>query len=361
MAASRFIGGRTAILVLLMVGIGILAAGCHPPLPGPSPAEDRPASTSTHQSPLHDTPTSAVPRPSATYPYVNSLGTPNPSLSSPVPPYPELPPTSLPIGQPSNITPTHWRPPIFKVTRSVTLIPTRTPILYSTPWQQLFHPVCNQGGMMQTCVDDLLQIQFKVPNTWGEIEGVLRKGDTGKKYFYQFSGNDRLSSGGLSRDFSEGRDRFFTDFWGFFGLDHDGICRLYVDVPICEEIKPDVYLFYLFPDARYVCDPGPGSVGYPLIILAIDLPHNETINGFVFVDELLAGETKAELKGAFVKLLGPGELPDNRGCNEAGMAAFDARVESLIERIQHSDVDRDTLNVIDMWHRVARSIRMVRP
>ena len=214
---------------------------------------------------------------------------------------------------------------------------------------------------MQTCVDELLRLQFKVPAAWGDIRARLAKGgDSGLKYAYSFGAPGAAQAGGDSRDFSEGRERFWTDFWGFNGHSPLEVCGWFSSPYSCEVIQPNVILIYLYPSADSVCDPGPGSVYSPMTVLAIDLPENEQINGFVFVDGLLSQAGQVELDQAYRALGGASEIPFYQGCDESRMAAFDAYIQGLIERIKQNDVDRDTLNIIDSWHRIATSIKLVK-
>ena len=80
---------------------------------------------------------------------------------------------------------------------------------------------CSPLGAFTKCMDDVLNIEFEYPTTWGEIEAVLRTGGySGYAYDYFFGGKtiaetEPLVAGGRSKDFSEGRGGMSTDFAGY--------------------------------------------------------------------------------------------------------------------------------------------------
>jgi hypothetical protein len=126
-------------------------------------------------------------------------------------------------------TPTHY--PILTFTPG----PSSTP--YPSPKQSELISKrklnCSSLGIFKKCVDDVLNIEFEYPTTWGEIEAALRTGGyTGYAYDYFFGGKtigetEPLVAGGRSIDFSEGRGGMSTDFAGYgnSGMQIKEICE----------------------------------------------------------------------------------------------------------------------------------------
>ena len=97
-----------------------------------------------------------------------------------------------------------------------------TPSSTTHPLSEIISDVnlrCNQQGAFAKCRDEILNIEFDHPITWGEIEAVLRTGDyTGYAYDYFFGGRTiaELRPSWLEgdRDFTVGRtgNRFSTEY-----------------------------------------------------------------------------------------------------------------------------------------------------
>jgi len=328
---------------LMLLFFGFLGGGCNIK---PSPAE--PVSLE-NPSPTVSSPTvtqktalrvSATPIP----PYPAQI---SPDDDSFLPPYPPAVSNSTPV-------------PLFPVTPAATLTPTPTltPTVLPTVWVQKFSPICTTSLQKRSCFDELLQIEFEYPLEWGKITASLQKGgQAGYKYNYQFDKTKSIDAGGRSKDFSEGRERFFTDFRGFFGLSKEKRCGDYFRNLSCGNLNSEVYIYYLFPIAAHVCDPGPGVIVQPKILIAVNLPFNETINGFVFVGDLLAGEARELYQKDLEKLIGPWENHDYRGCDENGISSFDLEMEEFVQRIKEREIGSATLRIVDDWHQLGRSIK----
>jgi hypothetical protein len=205
-------------------------------------------------------------------------------------------------------------------------------------------------------------IEFEYPAIWGEIEAILRTGDTGFAYDYTISALSPeqaplILAGGRSRDFTEGRGGMITDFMGFGdGLSQNRCASARDLIPICEEIQPNVVLLMDFPKAKHICDPTPGVLYSPIAIIEINLPDNAWINGFRFVSpflsELLAGDLRADMRDVL------GFTPDSGStrCDSASQTEFDSRVRGLIEGIEAKSVDSGTNENINTFRHIAESV-----
>ena len=152
-----------------------------------------------------------------------------------------------------------------------------------------------------------------------------------------------------------------SDFLGFYGTTKEERCRSFHNALICGDIQPNVYLFYLFPRADHLCPAGPGTIFKPYMLVAVDLPTNDTIHGFVFVGDMLAGDTLASYEEDLEKLVGPTQDmvgPSNVECDEEEMAIFDSQMQELAQRIRLRTLDPETLANIDDWFQLAQSIKV---
>ncbi len=202
-------------------------------------------------------------------------------------------------------------------------------------------------------------MRFEYPSEWGEIEPYIDHGaDAGYKYGYIFSNREWVSqsglgAGGRSRDFSEGRGAFITDFRGIEGeLD---CSQEYFKPGLCQQIAPQVILIYQFPKAQPICEDGSDPLYAPIAVIKINLPDNPVINGFVFVSRWLGKEAQLELNRILGMQLTPGPA---LYCDEARQAAYDARVQEIIEAIRAGDLDMESEKNLRFFVRLARSIRL---
>lgn len=239
--------------------------------------------------------------------------------------------------------------------------PTITPSPTITPTAELppVRVTCSSDGKTSTCYDQLLRMRFEYPSYWGEIEAKIDHGwDSGYKYFYSFSNTEwvkqsMLTAGGRSHDFAEGREAFLTDFIGIPGeLD---CSSEHFEPGLCQQIAPQIILIYEFPQARWVCDPSPGTFYQPRAVLKINLPDNPVINGFVFATNFLSQSVQTELDRILNLTLVPG--PPLR-CDEAHQAAYDAKVQEIIEAIRAGDLDMESEKNLRFFVRLARSIQL---
>jgi hypothetical protein len=222
--------------------------------------------------------------------------------------------------------------------------------------------ICTPQSDFAKCTDHTLKVEFEYPAIWGNIEAVLRTGDTGYAYSYTF---DALSveqasvilAGGRSKDFSEGRGGMITDFKGFGDNSSQTRCASVREfIPICHEIKLNVVLLLDFPEARSICDPVPGTLYSPIAILDINLPTNPVINGFRFVSPFLSGHSLEKLNADLRETLGYALETGPTSCDDSSRAEFDRRINDLIEKIMAGTVDQGTSDNIATIEHIAQSI-----
>jgi hypothetical protein len=108
------------------------------------------------------------------------------------------------------------------------------------------------------------------------------------------------------------------------------------------------------PAASYVCDPGPSSLYAPIGIVAINLPDNPRINGFVIAADLL---TEARWQ-TMADTLGLGnKLQDTKCQDPLARQQFDAQVAELFAALKAHTADADTQSHVDALLHLAQSIR----
>ena len=300
-------------------------------------------SINTNQTPLEDSSTPTV------IPYPYPVEIPPQSFITPYPgpiPTRQPPPTTLPLP-----TATRIMPP-----SPVPIVPT---IISRTRLD------CVHQDTFAKCSDDTLCIEFEYPVSWGAIEAVLRTSifGTGYAYEYHFIGTSSehlhpITVGGRSKDFGEARGGMFTDFRGYGDESYLDRCDNFKNFsPVCREIQPNVILIMIFPQARYICDPGPGSFSTPLAFIEINLPEDPLINGFVFISPFLSAQQQELLYGDMRDILGYSRetLVPNK-CDEANQVEFDNKINELVESISAGSVDTDTNNNIQQLEHVAASV-----
>ncbi len=293
-----------------------------------------------------------------------SVSSPDPQPATVIP-YPNPYPAAYPYpdtAQPAPEATSYPAPSISSLvvpTSIPTLVPTPSPMPSNLISQtKLF---CSSLGDFLKCEDTILRISFEYPATWGEAEGVLLAGDTGFSYRYVFSElasqlTMTVATGGLSHDFTMGRGGMWTDFAGYGGASSRNPCQSGSGTPpICDVIKPQVAMFMLFPQAKYICDPGPGSFDVPLAFIDIDLPDNPTINGFRFVSPVLSEQETEMFRNRTQEILGTLKAGESK-CDSASQTVFDDSVKALIERMKSGLIDADTQANIDQLRHIAQSI-----
>jgi hypothetical protein len=198
-------------------------------------------------------------------------------------------------------------------------------------------------------------VEYAYPTEWGEIEATLRRGDTGKEYYYRFSNVEKPfiygpKAGGLTRDFTEGRDGDLTSFSGFDGRSG---CDYYHGAVSCEEIQPGVILAFYYPNADKICRPYDNPFFSAGALIAIDLPTHAVVNGFVFVAPFLSEELVTEIQNQAETTLGAGIS----NCDPTTEAHFDVWINAMIASIQGGTADSVTMSNLEKIYHLAQSIK----
>ena len=243
---------------------------------------------------------------------------------------------------------------------------TNTPAATSTPTSTPPIPLVSllrqTGGVYSTWQDDILDIRFEIPLQWGSIEARILPGERGLAYIYSFpdmqeSQPKALAAGGISTDYLMGRGGTWSDFRGYGQSDENRMCAAsYRSPAICKQVQPGVAFSIDFPDAQYICEPGPGSIGAPLAFVEISLPDNPHINGFVFVSEFLSPELADEIASARRYFLGNQGVSPAEKCDPESQAAFDEWMAGFARRIESGDVDQETALSLSRLEHLAHSI-----
>ena len=217
-------------------------------------------------------------------------------------------------------------------------------------------PDCIPGSTYTHCHDKVLAISYDYPSAWGEIGArYFNGGYAGHGYQYDFGQPDAMVwAGGRSRDFSEGRGGFYTDFRGYEPgpLAAQAFCQTYRAL-VCREVAPGVVLLMSIPLSAFVCSTDDGFVDAPIGIVAINLPQHATITGFAFAQRFVAAPVWAQLSG-LLDIDGP-----DRGARCRAAAAqqqYDAQVQSLLAALQSGTADSVTQRNYNQLLRLAQSI-----
>jgi hypothetical protein len=239
--------------------------------------------------------------------------------------------------------------------------PTATPAIAVTPVDARLG--CARDGATYFCRDQALGLSFRYPAAWGRIgrTNLRASAQSGRAYDLVF---DRPPvpplpvAGGRSRDFAEGRGGMLTDFGGYdksapgslMGLAKDGKCD--PAFAACERIQSNVVLALLYVPGSIRCEGGPILVSDPVALVAIDLPNNPNVNGFVFATPFLSGSALARLNTT----IGVTAQGDSTRCGPADVAAYDATLKDLLMGIQTGRADTETLANVSALRALAQSI-----
>lgn len=240
-------------------------------------------------------------------------------------------------------------------------VPNATPAIAVTPIDARLG--CAQDGATYFCRDQALGLSFRYPVAWGRIgrTNLRTSAQSGRAYDLVF---DRPPvpplpvAGGRSRDFAEGRGGLLTDFGGYdksapgslIGLGKDGKCD--PAFATCERIQSNVVLALLYVPGRIRCEGGPILVSDPVALVAIDLPNNPNVNGFVFAAPFLSESTLARLNTT----IGVTDQGDSTRCGPADVAAYDAMLKDLLMGIQTGRADAATAANVSALRALAQSI-----
>lgn len=282
-------------------------------------------------------------------------------------PAPISTPTAIPVATPAA---TATGVPTVAATRAATVTPapptvipaaSATPAIAVTPVDARLG--CARDGATYFCRDQALGLSFRYPAAWGRIGRTNLRTSTqsGRAYDLVF---DRPpvpplpAAGGRSRDFAEGRGGLLTDFGGYdksapgslIGLGKDGKCD--PAFASCERIQSNVVLALLYVPGKIRCEGGPILVGDPVALVAIDLPNNPNVNGFVFAASFLSESALARLNAT----IGVTAQGDSTRCGSADVAAYDATLKDLLMGIKTGRADAETAANITALRALAQSI-----
>ena len=239
--------------------------------------------------------------------------------------------------------------------------PSATPAIAVTPVDARLS--CGRDGVTYFCRDQALGLSFRYPAAWGRIgrTNLRTSAQSGRAYDLVF---DRPPvpplpvAGGRSRDFAEGRGGLLTDFGGYdksapgslIGIGKDGKCD--PAFASCERIQSNVVLALLYVPGPIRCEGGPILVSDPVALVAIDLPNNPNVNGFVFAAPFLSESALARLNAT----IGVTAQGDSTRCGSADVAAYDATLKDLLMGIQTGRADAETMVNISALRALAQSI-----
>jgi hypothetical protein len=232
--------------------------------------------------------------------------------------------------------------------------PVPTPItssgLVPYPDTLVIIPQCQVEGALINCHDDVLHVSFSYPATWGEVSARLGKGGySGLAYKYSFLGDSQATqaypnAGGRSSNFSEGRGRIATDFWGFTAPSQQ-MCDEQTQDVLCRVVKPGVVVGLYFPIAEQLCAPpapyfftGSGDAG-----VFVNLPEPSLINGFVFITRFIDEEQLKALDGY-------------QDCTAEGQERFDASIHTLMQQVQSGSAPPEVMERVNTVYRLAESL-----
>ena len=303
--------------------------------------------------------------PSTPSPGVDGLSIPSPSAQipgatlSPIPTRHTLTPTSLYTLSPTR-APTHT--PFIFWTRAPTSTPTVTLTLTPSPTLPPLPEIdvtCYQFTVSYfKCYDALLKIDFQYPVTWGEIQTEISRGEgeRGVAYGYWFLEQpaDLFESGGRSHDWASTAGSGSEDFW-FAGLQmpFDEFCQ-WGDAhgtTLCTQYHPGVATVIILPDAEERCDLEPDFSWEPQFWIVIDLPENETVQGFIFMSRFFSDALWEEIEQSW------GVADESARCDSPeARQAYDDKMAEVAERIQSDTLDWDTQYRVNLLRYMAEAI-----
>ncbi len=323
----------------LFIAACLLLLGCSAPNPTP---------TSTAQpSPM----TAAAPPPT---------GTP---LRYPGPPAAHIPPASYPLPAPSAtlpeayVPPSSWTPDRSTTVPSPTLDFTLTPLPKDAQNVQHFTLLCTRIGRLLRCSDDRLGLRFQYPAPMGQIQASLVKGTCGGYFYgYQFDDprNARGGAGGVSRDYCRQIDGGGVETF-FHGFEPGRGCSQLDEARDCQEINPRVFLAYLYPRFDGICDPGPGVILNPSLVVGISLAGQHPVGGLAFTFDFLSAQAKTQLFAPF-----GGDTENPQKCAAPQTEADYARqVKEISAKVQQGSLDEQTARRVQEIQDIAASIVVV--
>lgn len=221
-------------------------------------------------------------------------------------------------------------------------------------------PTCTTNVDQIDCRDEITHMDFSYPVRWGEPEVVLRTGvNAGIRYSYIFDSATaiEIQAGGANENFSETKTVFtdYTDFKGYQANGVEGVCNSFFSATTCDEIQPGVVMMIIADPASIRCQvfksllPPPRLE--PLIAIAIDLPNEYPIHGFIFLSEFFSDDQVSRLH----ETIGIGYYSLHR-CSAEEEAAHDSLQQEIIENIQNGSSDEASQQNYQAMLNLANSI-----
>ena len=204
--------------------------------------------------------------------------------------------------------------------------------------------------------DEVVRLAFEVPQRFGSYTtasggpGEGRYCEIGNYHEYQWE-YPRAAAGGRSADCTAGREGMLTDFKGFGSRSPQQVCAD-LGADICMSITDDVLWMVVLPKGADICLGGPQLFNFPTAVVAVDLPDNPQISGFVIAERFFSDALEAEL----YEPLG-GVENFNRSCDEAAIQAFETKREEILRDLTSGSVEAKTLANMESLLETARSIR----
>jgi hypothetical protein len=215
---------------------------------------------------------------------------------------------------------------------------------------------CTPDGELLRCYDIRLWLKFAYPAEWGEIEATYQHGDTGKEYYYRFSGYAAPwifgpKAAGRTRDFSAARD---GDLTGFPGFEVDEACSFYTGAASCELVRPGLVLAFYYPNADQICRPWDSPYFSAGAVIPIQISEHAVVDTFVFVVPVASEALENEIQRQAELVLGA----RFENCNQATEARFDIWMKALINAIQNGTGDAQTVRNVEKIYQFIDSIEI---
>lgn len=242
---------------------------------------------------------------------------------------------------------------------SNTVTTTSTPESSATRIYLKSTPNCERDGAFFVCFDEILELKMRLPSMWVGFNAYLVEGECGGyAYSYNFLVPfERLGASGASLDYCLPRDiasyRGFNNPKGHFT---DG-CKSFPVALVCQPIKENVVLAIHMPDVRSICEPGPGTIFIPEMVVAIDLPPTQKIQGFLFVKDFLS----TRLRDKLFAPLGGVNIDYDQCANPTFQQQFTQGIQEISQAIQANNLDDETKYKMTQIDEFARSIMPWQP
>src|SRR3972149_753551 len=204
--------------------------------------------------------------------------------------------------------------------------------------------------------DEVLGLAFEVPARFGSYTtasggpGEGRFCEIGNYHEYQWE-YPKAAAGGRSADCTAGREGIVTDFKGLGGRSPQQFCAD-LGADICTPITERVLWMVILPKGGGICLGGPLLFSYPTAVVAVDLPDNPQISGFVIAERFFSEALEAEL----YEPLG-GVENFNRSCDEAAIQAFETKREEILRDLASGRLEAKTPTNQVMQLKAGRVIR----